>query len=168
MSFWNRLVCLVKGHKSSLFPGIGAPAAFQWTFPGEAPPPPLVKVSAPSAPAISGMIQSGLGGNIGIVGPSKGSTGIHAVGGAGYGIPSHTGPTFNLDLCPRCLTLFAAKPPPTCENCGLEKGLHDDFCDLPCQNCGKPKEAHDGGKCLFEASEYKGARWVESTRSGCL
>lgn len=172
MSFWNRLVCLVKGHETSLFPGIGAPASFAWTYPGaaveKAPPvtEPKPVLTVTGTPASAGQFM-GISGVAGISGPSRGGTGIHAVGGAGHGIVAHTGTAYNLDLCPRCLTLYVALPPPICVNCGTEKGLHKEFCPLPCQNCGKPTEAHIEGKCLFEASEYKGARWVENTRSAC-
>lgn len=156
MSFLNRLICLVKGHKTSLFPGIGAPAAFQWTYPGQGPAPVPVIVPAPATMPVQPNTFIGIMSNTGISGPSRGGTGIHAIGGAGHGIVAHTGPSYNLDLCPRCLELYVRPPPPVCKNCGAEEGLHKENCDLPCQNCRKPREAHDGEKCLFEASEYQG------------
>ena len=153
MSFWKRLICLFKGHDTSLFPGIGAPAAFQWTYPGQGPAPTPVIVPAPATVPVQMNTFFGIAG---IRGPSRGGIGVHAIGGAGQGIVAHTGPSYNLDLCPRCFELYVRPPPPICKNCGSEEGLHKENCDLPCQNCRKPREAHDGEKCLFEASEYKG------------
>ena len=176
MSFLNRLICLVKGHKTSLFPGIGAPAAFQWTYPGQGPAPVPVIVPAPATMPVQpntfiGIMRStssntvsntgiGIMSNTGISGPSRGGTGIHARGGAGHGIVAHTGPSYNLDLCPRCFELYVRPPPPICKNCQKEQGLHkNEVCDLPCQNCRRPLDAHVDGKCLFEASDYKGASY---------
>jgi len=158
MSFWKRLICLFKGHETSLFPGIGAPAAFQWTYPG-AEVPKVDPGPDPTRPAYGVPVPiSSIIGTVGFTGPSRGGTGIHAVGGAGHGIVAHTGPAYNLDLCPRCMTLYMALPPPRCKHCHTEKGLHKDgVCDLPCQNCRRPLDAHIDGKCLFEASDYKGA-----------
>jgi len=154
MSFWKRLSCFFLGHKTSLYPGIGAPAAFQWTYPGQGPVPIPVIVPAPATVPVQ--MNTFLGIAAGIRGPSRGGIGVHAVGGAGHGIVAHTGPAYNLDLCPRCLALYAAPPAPCCKHCHQEKGLHEKNCALPCGNCGKPVEAHLEGKCLFEASEFKG------------
>lgn len=153
MNFWNRLICLFKGHQTSLFPGIGAPVALQWTYPGRRPVPNSVIVSAALPPAQPDT-------RIGIIGHSRSvraGPGIHAVGGVREGVVAHTGATYNLDLCPRCFTLYATLPPPLCKHCYTERELHKENCDLPCQNCQKPLEDHLDGKCLFDASSYKGS-----------
>lgn len=143
MNILKMLYCLIFGHKSSLFPGVSVPLTLTWMYPE--------KPKTPSPPM-----------------PHIGS-GVFGMGYLyGSSVPVVHGPSYNVDLCQRCLALYVSPPPPTCANCHAVERLHKEgFCDLPCESCGKPREVHLEGKCPFEASNWRGTRWAKSTRSAC-
>lgn len=155
MTLWRKLVCLVVGHKSSLFPGTGiaAPLTIVWAYPD----PTAAQNPHPAPPAPARAI-----GGVGSIGAPNYS--IHGLN-TFQGPPTKQGPSFNLDLCQRCLALYVAPPAPICCHCNSIKELHteDGYCMRPCQNCGHARETHTEGKCLFDASSYKGTMWEKNT-----
>jgi hypothetical protein len=145
MNIFKLLRCAIFGHKSSLFAGINPPLTLMWAYPDKTPPPPPLP-------------------------PNHQSTGfgVRGIGALYNSTPSIRGPAYNVDLCQRCLTLYVSPPPPICANCHAVERLHrEGFCDQPCESCGKQREVHLDGKCPFEASNWKGTRWVKSTESAC-
>ena len=130
MTLWKKLVCMVVGHKSSMYRG-GVPG-IRLSFPRDPTPKEIVTAAGAQS---GGLGNPGLFSNIAV---------------------AVTCDTYDLDVCKRCFEVHARPPPPKCVHCGQEEFYHTNKeCATDCLNCRQSFGAHIDGKCPFDASGWK-------------